>query len=111
MATDDEHPPQRVPPGTPAGVPRAARGYRSPRYSVFLLSGAGLGAAAGLALAVFGAASTASGGPGVLGYFAALGAFFGALLAGTVAVVVESALNRGRRRGPAPRRPGGTPPG
>jgi hypothetical protein len=77
--------------------PVEVRGYRTPRYPVFLLTGAVLGLLTGLALATFGAAPTATGGLGVLGYFAALGTFLGALLAGTLAVVVESLLNRGRR--------------
>ena len=92
MARDEE---QQPAPSTARSAPRA---YCSPRYSVFLLTGAVLGAVAGLALAVLGAAPTASGGAGALGYFAALGALVGVLLAGTVAVVVESVANRGRPR-------------
>lgn len=95
----------------PAGPSaRQVRGYRTPRYSVFLVTGGTLGLLAGLGLATFGAAATATGGSGVLGYFAALGAFIGALLGGTLAVVAESVLNRGRR-GRARRPPGGSPPG
>lgn len=61
---------------------------------MFLLTGALVGLLAGLWLATFGAASTATGEAGALGYLAALGTLFGALLGGTVAVVLESVMNR-----------------
>ena len=111
MATDDAQPPGE------GGAPREVRPYRSPRYPVFLGTGAVLGLVTGVLLALYGGASTASaavtGTGGVLGYFVAFGVIIGALLGGTLAMGVEALLNRGRRgpARPAPRRrPGGTPP-
>ncbi len=101
-------------PGEPA--PQRVRAYRTPRYSVFLVTGAVLGLAVGVAVALYGGSDEPAGSAtraGVLGYFAAFGTLGGALVAGTLAVVAESLLNRGRRgrARPAPRRPrGGTPP-
>lgn len=76
---------------------------------MFLLTGALLGLLAGLWLATFGAAPTATGGAGAVGYLAAMGTFFGALLGGTVAVVAESLLNRRRPGRPGGRRGGRQP--
>jgi hypothetical protein len=76
---------------------REVTGYRTPRYPVFVVTGAVLGLLAGVGLALFGGSSTAVGGSGVLGYFAAFGTLLGALVGGTVAVLAESFLNRGRR--------------
>ncbi|MGJ7441856.1 hypothetical protein [Aquipuribacter sp. MA13-6] len=118
MATDDEQQPDGAssasggPPGEPTA--REVRAYRTPRYSVFLVTGAVLGLAVGIAIALYGGSDEPSGsatGAGVLGYFAAFGTLAGALVAGTLAVVVESLLNRGRRGRARPDRrrpPGGT---
>ena len=114
MARDDEQQPDAAPPEPTAD--RRVRGYRTPRYPVFLVTGAVLGLLVGVGIAVLGGSSAEQGSAtpaGVLGYFSAFGALFGALLAGALAVVVESVLNRGRRgrARPGPRRPrGGTRP-
>ncbi len=114
MATEEEQ--QGDGAATDRPVARQVRAYRTPRYSVFLVTGAVLGLAVGIAVAVLGGSSADQGSAtagGVLGYFVAFGTLFGALLAGTLAVVVESLLNRGRRgrARPGPRRPrGGTRP-
>lgn len=106
MATEDEQQPR-------PGSSREVRPYRTPRYPVFLVTGAVLGLVAGAVVALYGGASTASaavtGAAGVLGYFVAFGVIIGALVAGTLAMLVEKLLNRGRR-GPARRPRGGTPP-
>lgn len=74
------------------------RAYRTPRYTVFLLTGAALGLLAGVALALYGGGDTVTSGAGVLGYFSAFGVIVGALSGGTLAVVVESFLNRGAKK-------------
>ena len=98
MATQDEQQPERG--EDRPSPPREVRAYRTPRYPVFLLTGAVLGLLVGVGLAWLGgpdrAPSTSAG--GALGYLAFFGALLGALAAGTLAVVVESLLNRGRRR-------------
>lgn len=73
--------------------------YRTPRYTVFLGTGAVLGLAVGVALALYGGGGTVTSEAGVLGYFSAFGIILGALLGGTLAVLVESAMNRHQRRG------------
>lgn len=98
MAEDDEH--QGRGASTDGSDARQVRAYRTPRYSVFLLTGAVLGLLGGLAVALLGGSSTDPGSAtagGILGYFVAFGTLLGALLAGTLAVLVESLLNRGRR--------------
>ena len=75
------------------------RRHRTPRYPVFLFTGSAAGLLVGVALALYGGGDTVTTGAGVLGYFSAFGLIVGALLGGTIAVVVESAMNRGRRRG------------
>ena len=82
----------------PPARPAPARRHRTPRYSVFLLTGSGTGLLVGVALALSGGGDTVTTGAGVLGYFSAFGLIIGALLGGTLAVVVESAMNRGQRR-------------
>lgn len=71
---------------------------------MFLVTGAVIGLVVGVVLATVTSTPTVTGGGGVLGYFAAMGAFLGALVAGTLAMVVEWLLNRGRRSR-SPRRP------
>lgn len=95
MATDDEQQPDEVPATPPAS--RQVRGYRSPRYAVFVITGAVAGLVLGVVLATVGSAPDATGGAGVLGYLVAFGTLLGALAGGTVAVVAETLLNRGRR--------------
>jgi hypothetical protein len=77
-------------------VAQQQNGYRTPRYSMFLLTGAVLGAVVAVVVAVVGAAPDATGGTTVLAWFAVVGAFLGMLVAGTVGVVVERVVNRGR---------------
>ena len=65
---------------------------------MFLFSGSAAGLLVGVALALYGGGDTVTTGAGVLGYFSAFGLIVGALLGGTLAVVVESAMNRGQGR-------------
>lgn len=91
--------------GHGSGRAREVRAYRTPRYPVFLITGAVVGLVVGVVVATITSTPTATGGGGVLGYFAAMGAFLGALVAGTLAMIVEWLLNRGRRVDPGrPRR-------
>ncbi len=80
------------------GRPMPGRPYRTPRYTVFLGTGALLGLAVGIALAVYGGGDTVTSSAGVLGYFSAFGVIIGALAGGTLAVLAESLLNRSSRR-------------
>ncbi|MFC3689522.1 hypothetical protein [Aquipuribacter hungaricus] len=80
------------------GSPVPGRRYRTPRYPVFLLTGALLGLAVGVGLALYGGGDTVTTGAGVLGYFSGFGVVLGLLLGGSVAVVVESLMNRSHRR-------------
>ena len=76
------------------------RRHRTPRYPVFLFTGSAAGLLVGVALALYGGGGdTVTTGAGVLGYFSAFGLIIGALLGGTIAVVVESAMNRASRKG------------
>lgn len=70
--------------------------YQTPRYGAFLLTGAVLGAAVAVAVALVGAGDDAVGGQSTLLYFAVVGAFLGMVVLGTVAVVLERVVNRGR---------------
>ncbi|WP_336922262.1 hypothetical protein [Aquipuribacter sp. SD81] len=72
------------------------RRYRTPRYGVFLLTGAVVGAVAALAVAYLGASAEATGGQSTFLFFAVAGAFLGALVLGVLAVLLERVLNRGR---------------
>lgn len=83
-------------PGPP--IPRG-RPYRTPRYAVFVGSGVVLGLLLGVGLALYGGGDTVTSSAGVLGYFSAFGVIVGALVGGTLAVVVETLMNRGRPRG------------
>lgn len=100
--TAEQPEPAPASPRVPASTRRAAstgRSYRTPRYSVFLVTGAVLGVLVGVGLAVSGGGDTVTTGAGVLGYFVAFGAVLGLLLGGTVAVLAESVVNRRSRRG------------
>lgn len=92
-------PPDQPEPASPAR-PGPRRPYRTPRYSTFVGTGAALGLAVGVALALYGGGDTVTSEAGVLGYFAIFGVVIGTLLGGTLAVVVESLMNRrsGERR-------------
>ena len=91
--------PQPSPRPAPQPAPRPQpRPHRTPRYGVFLVSGALLGLVLGLGLALYGSGTAVVGLAGVLGYFAAFGVLLGGLAGGTVAMVVESVLNRGQRK-------------
>ena len=83
-----EPPPDEQPEPAPAPVPVRLR--RAPRYRAFVLTGALLGALAGIV------ASLLLGDPDSLfstgtttGYLAAIGLLLGGLLGGTVAVLVD----------------------
>jgi len=91
-------PPARPAPARALSRPAAGRSHRTPRYPVFLFTGSATGLLVGVALALYGGGDTVTTGAGVLGYFSAFGLIVGALLGGTLAVVVESATNRGQRR-------------
>jgi hypothetical protein len=51
----------------------------------------------GVGLALYGGGDTVTSSAGVLGYFSAFGVIVGALVGGTLAVLVESVANRGSR--------------
>jgi len=91
-------PPAQPAPARAPSRPEAGRRHRTPRYPVFLFTGSATGLLVGVALALYGGGDTVTTGAGVLGYFSAFGLIVGALLGGTLAVVVESAMNRGQRR-------------
>ncbi len=72
--------------------------YRTPRYTVFLSTGAAVGLVVGVALALYGGGDAVTSSAGVLGYFSAFGLIVGGLAGGTLAVVVESLMNRRARK-------------
>lgn len=78
--------------------PAPGRPYRTPRYTMFLGTGAVVGLVVGVALALYGGGDTVTTERGVLGYFSAVGIVLGGLVGGSLAVVVESVTNRAARR-------------
>ena len=98
MSEPDVPPQQEAPEGAPAEdvpgrdvpAPVPVRLRRAPRYRVFVLTGAVLGAIAGIVarLLLGDPASLFSAGT-TTGYLAAIGLLLGGLLGGAVAVLVE----------------------
>ena len=79
-----------APPAAEAPAPVQVRLRRAPRYRAFVLTGALLGAAAGIvASLLLGDPASLFSEPTTTGYLAAIGLLLGGLAGGAVAVLVE----------------------
>lgn len=87
----------RPSPGEPAEPP-APLPPRPVRYTGFLVTGLVIGLVAAVLVWAFGSGDPRYSGAAALGYLAALGCLVGAVLGGTVGVVVETVTTRRYRR-------------